>query len=158
MFNQLLPRVIDNSNHGPRIALWLFGLVALAKSAMSVNLIFNGYVVATTADGVPLDTYPLAAARTIVALFAIWGLAHLLLSLICFLVLVRYRSIVPFMFLLLVVEHLSRKLILQFVPVIRAGHPPAFAFNLALLSLMILGLGLSLWSPAGSNSRRVAVH
>ena len=145
MFDQLLPRTIDNTYRGHRVALWLFGLLVFMKVAMSLNSIFNGYSVATSADGLPLDTYPSSAARTIISLFAIWGLGHFMICLLCILVLVRYRGMIPFMFALLLVEQLSRKLILQLMPIVRTGTPPAFAINLVLLALMIVGLALSLW-------------
>src|SRR6185436_10725568 len=119
--NQLLPRAIDNTYRGHKLALWLFVPLLLMKVAMSVNSIFNGYSVASSADGIPLDRYPPAAAQTIVALFAIFGLGHFMICLLCLLVLVRYRSMIPFMFALLLVEQLSRKLILQFIPIVRTG-------------------------------------
>ena len=145
MFDQLLPQTIDNTYRGHRLALWLFGLLLFMKLAVSLNSIFNGYSVASSADGIPLDTYPPAAARTIVALFALFGLAHFMICLLGILVLVRYRSMIPFMFALLLVEHLSRRLILLLIPIVRVGTPPAFAVNLVLAALMIAGLALSLW-------------
>jgi hypothetical protein len=146
MLDQLLPQRIDNTYRGHKLALWLFALLVLMKVAMSLSSIFNGYSVASSADGLPLDTYPSAAARTIVALFAIFGLAHFMICLLCILVLVRYRGMIPFMFALLLLEHLSRKLILQFLPIVRTGTPPGFYVNLVLLALMIVGLALSLRS------------
>jgi hypothetical protein len=115
------------------------------KVAISLNSIINGYFVASSADGIPLDSYPPAAARTIVSLFALLGLSHLVICVLCILVLVRYRSLVPFMFALLLVEHLGRRLILQLMPIVRSGAPPAPAVNLGLLLVMIVGLVLSLW-------------
>ena len=146
--DRLLPQRVDNTYRGHKLALWLFGVVVLMKLAMSLNSIFNGYVVASSADGIPLDTFPAAAAQTIVSLFAIWGLAHLMMCLLDMLVLARYRSMVPFMFAFLLLEHLSRKLLLQFVPMIRTGTPPGFYINLGLLTLMIVGLALSLRSQS----------
>jgi len=148
MFNQLLPRQIDNTYRGHKLALWLFGLLLAMKIAMSLNSIFNGYTVATSADGIPLDTFTLAGARTVVSIFAIWGLAHLMICLLGVLVLVRYRSMIPLMFAMLLLEHVSRKLILLFLPIIRTGTPPGFYVNLVLLALMIVGLALSLWRQA----------
>src|ERR1035437_9412461 len=146
--DRLLPQRGDNTYRGHKSALWLFALVVVIKVAMSLNSIFNGYTVASSADGIPLDTFPSAATQTVVALFAIWGLAHLMISLLCILVLVRYRSMVPFMFAFLLLEHLSRKLLLQFVPIVRNGTPPGFYVNLGLLTLTIVGLALSLRSQS----------
>src|SRR5713226_2647108 len=146
MFDQLFPKTIDNTYRGHTLALWLLALIVLMKLAMSLNSIFNGYVVASSADGIPLDTYPSAAGRTIVCLFALLGLSHFVICLLCILVLVRYRSMIPFMFAVLLLEYLSRKLILQFLPIVRVGMPPGFYVNFGLLVLMIVGLAVSLRS------------
>jgi hypothetical protein len=146
MMSRLLPPRIDNTYRGHKLALWLFALLLFMKVAMSVNSIFNGYSVASSADGIPLDTYAPAAARTIVSLFALLGLSHFMVSLLCILVLACYRSMIPFMFALLLLEHLGRRVILHFTPVIRAGTPPGFYVNLALLAVMLAGLALSLRS------------
>jgi hypothetical protein len=146
MFNQLFPQRVDNTYRGHKLALWLFGLIVLMKTAMSVNSIFLGHKIATSADGIPLDTFPPAAAGTIISMFAIWGLAHLMICLLCTLVLFRYRAMVPLMFAFLLLEHLGRKLVLHFLSVARSGAAPGSYVNLILLAAMIAGLGLSLWS------------
>lgn len=146
MLNPLLPRHVDNNYRGYKFALWLFALLVLVKVVMSVNSIFNGYSVASSADGIPLDTFTPAGAETVVSLFALLGLSRLMICLLCILVLVRYRAIIPFMFALLLLEHLSRKLILHFLPIPRTGTPPGSAINLVLLAVMIVGLALSLRS------------
>ncbi len=146
MLNRLLPRQVDNTYHGYKLALWLFALVMLMKVAMSVNSIFNGHMVASSADGIPLDTFTPASAQAVVSLFAAWGLAQLVICLLCIVVLARYRALVPFMFALLLLEHLSRRLIFLVMPIVRTGTPPGFFVNLALLALMAVGLALSLRS------------
>jgi hypothetical protein len=146
MFKQFLPQRIDNTYSGHRLALWLFALVVAMKILQSLLVIFNGYSVVMSADGIPLDTYTPASAQTVVAVFALSGLSRLIISLLCVLVLVRYRSAIPFMFALLVLEHLARQLILHFIPLIRTGTPPAQFVNLIVFALMIVGLALSLWN------------
>ena len=146
MLNQLLPRHVDNAYHGHKLALWFFAVVVLMKVVMSLNSIFNGRYVATSADGIPLDTFTPAAARTVVSLFAIWALAQLIICLLCIVFLARYRAMIPLMFALLLLEHLCRKLIFRVMPIVRTGTPPGFVVNLVLLALMVVGLALSLWS------------
>jgi hypothetical protein len=146
VFDRLLPPRIDNTYRGYKLAFWLFAVLVFVKVAMGMNCILNGYSVASTADGIPLDTFPPGAAQTIVSHFALWGLCQLMFGLLGVLVLVRYRGMVPFMFALLLTEHLSRKLILQFLPVVKTGTPPGFYINLVLLAVMIVGLALSLMS------------
>ena len=144
MINQLLPQPIDNTYRGHRLALWLFALLLFMRVSMSVNSIFNASGVASSADGIPLHTYPPAAAATVVSLFELLGLSHLMICLLGIVVLVRYRSMIPFMFSLLLLEHLGKRLILQFTPIVRTGAPPGFYVNLVLLAVMLLGLALSL--------------
>jgi hypothetical protein len=68
-----------------------------------------------------------------------------MISLLGILVMVRYRALLPFMFVLLLLEHLGSRLILQVMPIARIGAPPGSAINLVLLAVMILGLALALW-------------
>jgi hypothetical protein len=149
MFKRLLPRHIDNTYHGHKLALWLFALIVLMKSAVSINSIFNGYSVAVSADGIPLDTFTPAGAQAVVSAFAAWGLAQLIICLLCLLVLARYRAMIPFMFALLLLEHLGRRLIFWVMPIVRTGTPPGFYVNLVLAVLMAVGLALSLRSRGG---------
>ena len=145
MLSRLFPRVLDNTFRGSKAALWLLGLLAAVKLAMGVNSIFNGATVLTSADGIPLQTYPAAAAQTIVALFALRALEQILLALLAMLALVRYRAMTPFLFALFLTEHLGRKLILQFLPIARSAAAPASTINAVLLTMMVAGLLLSLW-------------
>ena len=149
----LFPRRADNDYSGYKVALWIFGLILLLKVTMSVNSIFNGQLVASSADGIPLDSYTPAGSRAVVALFATLGLSQLALCFIGILVLIRYRALVPFLFTLFLLEHLGRRLISRFLPVARVGQPPAIVVNLILLSLMVVGLVLSLLHPDRSPSR-----
>jgi hypothetical protein len=146
MFDKLLPQRIDNTYRGYKVALWLFGLVVGVRLTQSVLVIFNGYSTAKNADGIPLDTYTPAAAQTVVALFAQGALWRLFFCLLCVLVLVRYRSAVPLMFALLLLNYLASQLIFQFVPLVRTGTPPGPIVNLIMFALMIIGLVLSLRS------------
>jgi hypothetical protein len=149
MSSKFLPREADNTFPGYKLGLWLFGLLVLIKIAMSLNSIFNAAFVASSADGIPLSAFGIEASQTVVSLFAIWGLSQLVLALFGVVVLVRYRSLVPFMFGLLLFEQLGRRAILHVLPIIRSGTPPGSFVNVLLLAVTIAGLGLSLrtWGP-----------
>jgi hypothetical protein len=95
------------------------------------------------ADGIPLDTFAPEAAQTVLAVFAQQSLWRLTFCLLCLIALVRYRSAVPLMFALLVVNYLAGQVIFQFVPLPRVGTPPGPVINLVLFALMIAGLALS---------------
>ena len=146
--NMLFPERAGNDYRGRTIALWIFGLVVLLRLAMSLNAIFNGPNVARTADGIPLETFPPAAAQTVVAIFGLLGLSRLFECVLGIVVLIRYRALVPLMFVVLLLHQGARRVFLQAVPIVRVGDPPASIVNVVLLALMAIGLALSLWPPA----------
>jgi hypothetical protein len=145
ILRRLFPARIDNAYPGSRIALWILGLMIAVRTMQSVMILVQGSSIAQSADGIPLDTYPAGAAQTIVALFALSAVNRLVISLICVVVLVRYRRAVPLMFLLLLVTYGAGQLVGRVFPIVRVGQPPAVIVNLTLLGLTILGLVLSLW-------------
>jgi len=144
MLSRILPQPIDNTYLGHRLAVWLLGAVVFMKTGIALGTLFNGRAAAQSADGIPLDSFGAEGAQAVVALFAIWGLAQLTISVFGVLALTRYRALIPFMFLLLLVEHLARKAVLWWKPISRIGTPPGSYINLALVALVVIGLVLSL--------------
>ncbi len=140
----VLPRQVDNQFRGHKLALLLFGLLVFLKTIISLNSILNGDSIAT-GDGIPLDTFPAVAAQAYVSLFALLGLAQLMLCLLCIVALVRYRGLIPLLFALFLIEFLGRRLIFQSLPVERTATAVPTVINLVLLALMLGGLALSLW-------------
>jgi hypothetical protein len=143
MLNQLLPRQVDNSYQGLRLAPWLFGLVLLVNLGISLNSIFNGRHVASSADGIPLDTFSAAGAAAVVSLFGLLGLWRLVFCVLSILALARYRAMVPLMFALLLLEQLGRRAILQAMPIVRSGTAPGSYVNIGLLAVIVVGLAMS---------------
>jgi len=76
----------------------------------------------------------------------------LIISLTCALVLFRYRSAVPLMFVVLGLNYLGGQLIFKFIPIVRVGTPPGTVMNLIMFGLTIVGLALSLWRRGGSGA------
>jgi hypothetical protein len=151
MLDKLFPQPIDNRYSGSKIALWLLGVIVLIHTLQSVLVLANGYSTAQSADGIPMETYPADAAQTILALFMTATLRRLIISLICAVVLFRYRSAVPLMFVVLGVSYLAGQVIFQFVPLVRVGTPPGVIMNLIMFGFTIIGLALSLWRRGASH-------
>jgi hypothetical protein len=146
--HQILPQRIDNTYRGHTLAVWFFIPVVVLKTGIALSAIFNGHTAAQSADGIPLDSYGAGGAEAVVALFAIWGLAQLVFSVLGVLALTRYRAMIPLLFVLLLIEHLARKWILLVKPIARTGTPPGTYVNLVILVLTIVGLALALWRRA----------
>jgi hypothetical protein len=145
LLNQLFPERLDNDYRGRKLAVWLFGFVVLIKTLQVLVSIANSHYTLRNADGIPIDTYPAGAAATMVSMFALLAFTYLLLCIVCVVVLLRYRRAIPFLFALLLVDYLSRRVILHFLPVVRVGAPPGVMVNAVLFILMIVGFALSLW-------------
>jgi hypothetical protein len=153
MFDLLLPRRLDNAYRGSRVAVWLLALVLAVKILQMLVSIFDAHDTAVAADGLPLDAFAPVAAQTALSLFALLGRARLMVFLGGVLVTLRYRSAVPLMFLVLLLDDLTVRLTLRVAPLPRTGTPPGFIVNLVLLALMVVGLALSLRGRAPEANR-----
>ena len=145
MLARLFPRQFDNRYEGWRTALWLLGLLLALRLVMSVNSIFNTEQVAADADKFPLASYGADGARAVLMLFALHSLAELMLVAVGIAALVRYRAMVPFVFLLLSAEHVARRLIVQGYAIERSAPTiAAYVVNYGMLALLVAGLVLAL--------------
>ena len=134
---------IDNLYRGQRVAMWIFVVVLIVKTAQNVSVLIGGAAVIISADGIPLGTYSLEATQTVVSLWAFLGFIRLLICFLCFLILFQYRSLIPFMFVFLLLQDIGRYIIFFFLPVTRVGTPPGPTVNFFLMVLTIVGLVLS---------------
>ena len=142
MIERIFPARFDNEYRGNRLGLWLFGLLVFMRLMMGANMMLNTRSVAVGADSIPLDSYGPGGAAMVLALFASAGLSRFVLALLGLVALIRYRSMVPFLFLLLLAEQAGYRLLaLATGPV--ASSQTATIINLFTLSLLILGLAIS---------------
>jgi len=156
MLKSIFPKQFDNAYHGHRLAIWLFIPVVLMELSMGANSIINTRTVAMLADGIPLDRYNAGGAEAVIALFAIAGLFRVLLALQGVAVLVRYRTMIPFMFLELLILQLGSKALLLVNPIVKSGVSTAqlgSAFILTLLAMLLIGFVLSLLTKPVSLAR-----
>lgn len=144
MLKRILPERIDNRYRGHPLALWLFVLVAFQKAGVSLTHLFKADGGAQSISTIPLDSYPAGAAQTIIGLFARLGLEQLLLVALFVLVLVRYRAMIPLMYVVVVVHYLASRGVGQMKPLVIAGTSGARAPALVVAVLSVIGLVLSL--------------
>ena len=143
---RLLPPQLDNAYSGRKTALWLLGLLIALKLIIAANSMINTAQVAAGADGFPLDSYGPDAARAVLMLFAAASPAQIVLGLFGVLALVRYRAMVPLVYLLFGVEFVLRRIVFEGYAIERAGNSQApLIVNGTMAALLILGLALSLW-------------
>ena len=143
ILERLLPAKADNTIHGSKLPVYVFILIAMISTVRSFIHLLSPDGGAGSIAGLDLSV---SGANSIIFAFALWGSAQLIYALIQLVVAFRYRSLVPFMYVLLILETLLRVLVGQMKPVTFAHTPPGAIQNYIVIPLAVLMLLLSLWT------------
>ena len=148
MFNQLFPKQADNDYRGYGFAIFLLVGAVLMRLTMAYAALFNTLFMVRDGDSIPVDTWQVGASTTFLFVTKVLGLDHLLLTVVAVVILVRWRSLIPFAFLLLLAEQVGRFSLRLANPIPRTG----VAFlpidpNLVIIAALLIGLALSVSSP-----------
>ena len=143
----LLPAQADNTIRGMKLPVYVFTLISIVSLIRSSIHLLAPDGGAGSIAGMNLSV---AGADGIIFAFALWGSAQLVYALIQLVVAFRYRSLVPFMYVLLIVETLLRLLVGHTKPVTFAHTPPGAIGNYVILPLASLMLIMSLWRREAS--------
>lgn len=147
ILTRLLPAQADNTIQGMKLPVYLFTLIAIVSTVRSCVHLFAPDGGAGSIAGMDLSV---AGADGIVFAFALWGSAQLIYALIQLIVAFRYRSLIPLMYVLLILETLLRLFVGTTRPVSFAHTPPGAIGNYIVLPLAVVMLALSLWKPGGA--------
>ncbi len=154
MLNRIFPKSFDNTFRGHWLSLWLLVPIVLIKALQGANSIVLTRSTAINADGIPLDSFPPVAAETVLSMFALLGFYLLLVPLQCFVVLLRYRSMIPVMYLMLLVTQLGARTVLFFEPAPRSTSlPVGLLINLGIVAVTLIGFALSLMGRPQPSSK-----
>jgi hypothetical protein len=138
----LLPVRADNTIRGMKLPVYVFTLISIVSLIRSSIHLLAPDGGAGSIAGMNLSV---AGADGIIFAFALWGSAQLVYALIQLVAAFRYRSLVPFMYVLLIVETLLRLLVGHTKSVTFAHTPPGAIGNYVILPLASLMLIMSLW-------------
>ncbi len=138
--NALFPRVAQ-PYQGHRSALYFLVFLALLSTARSLVHLLSPDGGANSIAGIAQDP---AGGTNIVALFGQWGASQLVLALIQWMVLLRYRFLVSAMLALALTEQLLRMLAGYLQPLEVGSAPPGTYGTYIVLALSLLFLALSL--------------
>ena len=149
---RLFPKTITNVFPGQRIALWLFVPLTALTVWRSQHHIFAPDGGAQTIATIPLDSYTDAGAAAVITIFALWGLSQLLIGLLYLIALIRYRALIPLLYLLFTLEYAVRLYIGHIKPIETAETAPGAAANLPFAIAGLILLALSLWPRRGEDT------
>lgn len=163
MLNRIFPRQFDNAYRGHWLGLWLFVPVVLLKATQGAAVVFDTRNSLISADGIPLESYGAAAGETVVALSALVGFFLLSIAVLGAVALIRYRAMIPFMFLVQLIVQLGGWVLREVNPIARAaetslgfaGHPVGFWVNIGILAATAIGFALSLRNRTDSPKRDI---
>lgn len=142
--NYLFPSLIDNEYKGKKIPLYFFYLLIPVTIIRSLVHIFKADGGAQSIANIPLHLYSEQASDTIVHLFSEWGLSQLLFGVLYIVVLIKYKSLIPLMYLFLLLEYSTRLLLAFYKPVVLEGYAPGGIANYFLVPLFVVMFILSL--------------
>lgn len=150
MISKIFPQSINNEYKGYKIAVYVFilySVVSIVRSCIHFLLPDGG---AGSIAHIDLSQ----GGENIIFVFALWGISQLILAFIQLLVSFRYKSLLPFMYILLLLEYCFRTLIGIMKPLVfvaGAGTPPGGYLDKAMIPLALIMLILSLMTKKESN-------
>lgn len=140
----LFPETVDNVFPGPKLAQWAFYALTAVIILRSLVHMLKDDGGAQSIASVPLDEMTADGKAAVISIFAQWGLSQLVTALLFLAACVRYRSLIPLMCLLFIVENLGRVLMGSFKPLPTEHSPPgavgSVAFFLAACGVMVAAL------------------
>lgn len=145
--HNLLPQPITKRYGCAPIAKWMLILLTVITVVRSLAHIFLPDGGTQSIATIPLDSFTTNGRATVIHIFAHWGLSPLLLALLYVVVLWRYQSLIPLLYLLVLVEYTGRLLLTFAKPFSTHGTAPGAIDNYILITLALVMLALSLKEP-----------
>lgn len=148
MLGRIFPPQIDNNYRGHWLAAWLLALYLVVKTfasinAIGLNVLWTNREVLQGVEGVPLDTFGASAAGAATVLFAWWGVASLMPAVLGLIAMVRYRAMIPLIYLLMAATKIGEHGLAETSPTVGMlgeGAP----MPLIIIAVLLVGFFLSL--------------
>lgn len=125
----------------PALAWWF---AVLYLCLITVRSLIHMFTPDGGAQSIATIDLSVAGGANIVAIFGQWGAIQLLLALLLWVLLLRYRGLVPLVLLVFILEPPLRALEGHLKPVVTEGVAPGEAFNWAVVPILVAVFLLSL--------------
>lgn len=140
IIQRILPKSADNNYTSAKIAYVFFVFISVISFGRSLIHVFLPDGGANVIAGLDLSL----GSENIIFAFGLWGVSQVVYALIQLLVAFRYKSLIPLMYVILIIETLGRMMVGIIKPPILFHTPPGGFANWLILPLAIVMLLLSL--------------
>jgi len=144
VFENLFPKTVTNNYRGAPIAKWVFVAMTVLTIGRSLAHVFLPDGGAQSIATIPLDAFSPKASDVIIGMFAQWGLTQLMFGLVYVLVIWRYQSLIPLMWVFILLEWSGRLLLGFYKPFETVGQAPGGIGNMIFPVLAVIMLALLL--------------
>ena len=151
LIGRVFPAQIGNTFVGHWLALWLFGALILVRLAQMVAIFIDPGVVIRSADGILIETFNQPAQVAVASIFRMLGVLNILICLLGSLVILRYRAMVPIMYLVLIALFAGQKMISIAYPIPRAPDAVGGIIVWTMFALTVIGFVLSVTYRTSQN-------
>ncbi|MFZ5354561.1 MAG: hypothetical protein ACOZCL_17800 [Bacillota bacterium] len=138
----IFPKTISDEYKGSKTAYWVFALLSIVSFIRSCIHMLAPDGGAGSIAGLDLSQ----GAENIIFSFGLWGLSQLLYAVIQLMVAFRYKTLIPLMYVFLILETIGRMYVGMTKPPVLFHTPPGGAANYIILPLAVVMLVLSLIS------------
>lgn len=144
MIKKLLPKKTGSHYNGHPLARWALIPITFVTIARSLVHILAPDGGAQSIATIPINEFTPNGAASVIHIFALWGLSQLIIGLIYLAVLWRWHSLIPLMYMMLVLEYSGRLLIALFKPFHITGTAPGAVANYFMIPIGLILFLLSL--------------
>lgn len=152
---RVFPKLADSNFRGYKIAEVVFILITAATIIRSCIHMLAPDGGAGTIAGINTSV---AGGPNIISIFALWGLSQLLMGFVYLTVFLRYKSLIPLMYILIILEYAGRIAIGHYKPLVVSHTPPGAIGDYIIVPIAIIMLILSLKKPSKSSNRAKGVN
>jgi len=150
LLKNLLPEKAENVYEGYKIAEITFLIITIVTIIRSlIHLIAPD----GGAESIATINLNVEGGNIIVSIFALWGVSQLLMSIVFLVVFFRYKNLIPFMYMLIIIEYMMRIGVGVLKPFETVGIAPGVVGNYIMVPLAVILLLLSILKPNKKNKK-----
>lgn len=145
---RIFPKELNNHFYGYKISLYVFYILTVVTLWRSQHHLLAPDGGAQSIATIPLDTFAKVSAQAVIGVFGLWGLSQLIIGVLYLISSIRYRSMIPLMYLLMFLEYFVRATYFPAAkPIPTVGTAPGAIGNLPMIILSLSMFLLSILKP-----------